>query len=162
MDHTGWFFEPNAVGMESAWDKVHYNPTFGNTTKWNFKQYTPDVVIVAIGQNDNHPDDYMKEEYNGERAMKWRSHYEMFLRNLRETYPNAQIVCITTLLEHDSSWDCSIDKVVKEMDDKKISHYLFKRNGKATPGHLRIPEAKEMADELAAYIENLSIEGWNE
>ena len=48
------------------------------------------------------------------------------------------------------------------MDDKKISHYLFKRNGKATPGHLRIPEAKEMADELAAYIENLSIEGWNE
>ena len=162
MDHTGWFFEPNAVGMESAWDKVHYNPTFGNATKWNFEQYTPQVVIVAIGQNDNHPDDYMKEEYNGERAMTWRSHYETFLRKLRETYPEAQIICITTLLEHDESWDQSLDQGVKTVNDEKISHYVFRRNGKATPGHLRISEAKEMAEELAAYIENLSIEGWNE
>lgn len=162
MDHTGWFFEPNAVGMESAWDKVHYNPTFGNTTKWNFKQYTPDVVIVAIGQNDNHPDDYMKEEYNGDRAMKWRSHYEIFLKNLRKTYPEAQIVCITTLLEHDEAWDCAIEQAVKAVNDEKISHYVFKRNGKATPGHLRISEAEEMAEELAAYIAGFSIEGWNE
>lgn len=70
-----------------------------------------------------------------------------------EVYGDAYIICITTLLEHDSSWDCSIDQVVTELGDKKISHYLFKRNGKGTRGHLRIPEAEEMADELAAYIE---------
>lgn len=153
LDHTGWFFGPNAVGMESAWDKVHYNPTFGEATNWDFKEYIPQVVIVAIGQNDNHPYDYMKEEYEGERAKKWRSHYKGFLEKLRRQYPDAYIICITTLLEHDSSWDCSIDQVVTELGDKKISHYLFKRNGKGTPGHLRIPEAEEMADELAAYIE---------
>ena len=28
-------------------------------------------------------------------------------------------------------------------------------------GHLRIPEACEMATELAEYIEGLEIEGWN-
>ena len=85
----------------------------------------------------------------------------MFLKKLRETYPDAQIICITTLLEHDSSWDYAIDKVVKAMNDKKISHYLFKRNGNATPGHLRILEAEEMAEELAEYIGKLKIEGWN-
>ena len=35
---------------------------------------------------------------------------------------------------------------------------MFRRNGKGTPGHLRIPEAEEMAEELSAYIENLYIE----
>ncbi len=160
-DHTGWFCEPNAVGMESVWDKICYHPALGNATKWDFEQYTPQVVIVAVGQNDAHPNDYMKKDFNGERAVKWRSHYEMFLKKLRETYPDAQIICITTLLEHDSSWDYAIDKVVKAMNDKKISHYLFKRNGNATPGHLRILEAEEMAEELAEYIGKLKIEGWN-
>ena len=28
MDRIGWFQEPNQIGMESVWDKVHYNPTF--------------------------------------------------------------------------------------------------------------------------------------
>ena len=35
---------------------------------------------------------------------------------------------------------------------------IFKRNGAATPGHLRIPEIYEMARVLADYIENLGIE----
>lgn len=160
MDNTGWFFEPNAVGMETAWNKIHYNPLFGETTDWNFENYTPDVVIVAIGQNDSHPTDYMKENYNGEKAVLWRENYKRFLEKLRETYPNAYIVCITTLLGHDESWDCSIGQAVGELGDDKVTQYLFKRNGKGTPGHLRIPEAEEMADELAAYIENLHVEGW--
>ena len=37
---------------------------------------------------------------------------------------------------------------------------IFKRNGAATPGHLRIPETYEMVRELADYIENLGIEEW--
>lgn len=36
--------------------------------------------------------------------------------------------------------------------------FLFKRNGKGTPGHQRIPEAEEMSDELCAYIESLNIQ----
>ena len=37
---------------------------------------------------------------------------------------------------------------------------IIKRNGAATPGHLRIPETYAMARELADYIENLGIEEW--
>jgi len=47
------------------------------------------------------------------------------------------------------------------MNDKMITHYVYGRNGFGTPGHLRIPEACEMATELAEYIEGLEIEGWN-
>ena len=160
IDNTGWFHEPEAVGMETAWNKIHYNTVLAEPMDWDFTQYTPQVVIVAIGQNDSHPDDYMKEDYHGERAAIWRAHYKSFLEKLRNTYPDAQIICCTTLLQHDKGWDDSIAEAVREMKDEKISQYLFRRNGSGTPGHLRIPEAEEMAEELAAYIENLHVEGW--
>lgn len=112
-DHTGWFYEPEAIGMETAWNKIHYNPLFGNATEWDFSKYTPQVVIVAIGQNDNHPDDYMKEDYNSERSKQWREHYKAFIEGLKKQYPEAKIVCCTTLLCHDESWDRSIGEVVK-------------------------------------------------
>lgn len=162
MDKTGWFYEPEAVGMETAWDTTHYNPVFGSPVKWDFSEYIPQVVIVAIGQNDSHPQDYMKEDCDGEKAVHWRERYGVFLGKLKNQYPDAQIVCCTTLLQHDENWDRSIGQVVQEMKDPRITQYIFKRNGKGTPGHLRIPEAQEMADELAAYIETLEIEGWDE
>ena len=158
LDGTGWFHAPDYVGMESAWDKIHYNPVFGKQTDWSFEEYTPQVVIIAIGQNDNHPDDYMKEDYDGEKALHWRSNYEKLLGRIREKYPNAWIICITTLLEHDPAWDRSVEEVCRKIQDEKIRHFMFRRNGKGTPGHLRIPEAEEMAEELSAYIENLDIE----
>ncbi len=158
LDNTGWFHAPDYIGMESAWDKIHYNPDLGSSTEWNFDNYRPQVVIVAIGQNDSHPDDYMKEEYDGARGIRWRSGYRALLEKLRGKYPDAHIICITTLLEHDPAWDRAIDQVCREMADDKITHYMFRRNGKGTPGHLRIPEAEEMAVELSAYIESLSVD----
>lgn len=161
MDKTGWFLEPEAVGMETAWNKVHYNPAFGEATAWDFSRYTPQVVVVAIGQNDSHPEDYMKENYHGAKAELWRNRYKAFIESLRTQYPDAHIICCTTLLNHDAGWDSSIEQVCQELADKKISHYLFTRNGSGTPGHLRIPEAEEMAEELSAYINSLQIEGWS-
>lgn len=160
MDGTGWFCEPEAVGMETAWDKIHYNPALGEKTAWDFSLYTPQVVVVAIGQNDNHPQDYMQEDPVGEKAKTWRLHYKEFLKKLRDQYPLAHIICCTTLLMHDKSWDDSIGSVVSELGDARISQYLFRRNGKGTPGHLRMAEAEEMAEELAEYIDSLHIEGW--
>ncbi|MGN0406076.1 MAG: GDSL-type esterase/lipase family protein [Bariatricus sp.] len=160
MDQTGWFCEPDAIGMESMWDKIRYNPLFGKTLEWNFAEYVPQVVIVAIGQNDSHPQDYMKEDRDGVQAETWRTCYRQFLDKIRQQYPDSQIICCTTLMEHDEAWDASIGQVVKQMEDERVSQYLYSRNGKGTPGHLRIPEAQEMAEELAAYIETLKIEGW--
>jgi len=166
MDKTGWFCEPDAIGMETIWNKIRYNPLLGTDTQWNHAQYMPQLILVAIGQNDSHPQDYMAQDYNGTQASLWRNHYKSFLEKLRIAYPGARIICCTTLLWHDAAWDRAIGEVLQELGDKRITQYLFKRNGIGTPGHLRIPEAQEMAQELAAYIESLStkglIEGWNE
>lgn len=160
MDGTGWFHAPDYIGMETAWDKIRYAPEFGKVLDWDFQEYIPQLVIVAFGQNDSNPKDYMKEDFHGEKSEQWRQHYKEFLRKLRKTYPSAHIVCCTTLLHHDKAWDEAIGQAVEELKDERITQYLFRRNGEGTPGHLRIAEAKEMADELSAYIENLNIEGW--
>lgn len=153
MDGAGWFHEPEAIGMMSVWDKLHYAPESGKAVLWDFVRYRPDVVVVAIGQNDSHPHDYMRKNINCRQAVVWRKEYEAFLKKLRRQYSAAQIICCTTLLQHSEEWDISIGQICQKLSDDKISHYMFSRNGCATPGHLRIKEAQEMAEELAAYIE---------
>ena len=162
LDGTGWFHAPDYIGMETAWNKIRYQRELGEILRWDFEKYIPHVVIVAFGQNDSNPEDYMKEDFHGKKAENWRRRYRRFLEGLRAVYPAAHIVCCTTLLFHDRAWDDAIGQVVEEMADGKITQYLFERNGVGTPGHLRITEAKEMAAELSAYMENLGIEEWSE
>ena len=160
LPDTGWFQPPNYMGMEQIYDKVQYNPYFGESTSWDFSLYVPHVVIVAIGQNDSHPEDYMKEDYNGERAIHWRDHYRAFLLELRRRYPNAHIILTTTILNHDESWDKAIASVCESLEDYKITQFRYQQNGCGTPGHIRIPEAEQMALELTTYIESLGEQIW--
>ena len=165
LDKTGWFNGPDDFrGVESCYDKLKYNPPLGESG-WDYKLWKPDLVILAFGQNDANPKDIMKEEYDGEAANHWRAEYEAFIKKLRTYYPGVTIVCITTLLMHDPAWDRAIDEVAQKINkedaqarDKTsggLYHFMFKRNGAATPGHPRIPEHNEMAEELSSFIRGI-------
>lgn len=160
LDGTGWFAGPDFIGIESFYDKIQYYPEPTNAVKWDFRLYRPHVVIVAIGQNDANPDNYMATDYEGAKAEHWRKSYRAFVSRLREIYPQAEIILATTILEHDANWDKAIEQVCEDMADEHIHHFLYRRNGAGTPGHIRIPEAEEMAVELTAYIESLGEEIW--
>ncbi len=162
LNGNGYVEPPAYPGMEEVWDKLHYHPRFGKAVPWDFSAYTPHLVVVAVGQNNSHPQDYMKEEPDGVRAAYWKYRYETWIRKLRETYPKAVILLTTTLLCHDESWDRAIEEVCRRIDDDRIRHYLYRRNGCGTPGHLRISEAEEMAAELADYVEHLDIGMWTD
>ena len=160
MNGTGWVAPPVYPGMEFMWDKLHYHPQSGKVSEWDFKEYTPHLVIVAIGQNDNHPDDYMSTDFHGMRADYWKYKYGELIKSIREKYPKAVILLTTTILQHSVEWDDAIDEVCRGLQDDRIFHFLYKRNGSGTPGHIRIPEAEEMADELVDYINHLDIPIW--
>lgn len=160
LDGTGWFAEPDFMGMESFYDKIRYYPELTNMVNWNFDLYRPHIVIVAIGQNDANPDNYMATDYEGAKAEHWRKSYRAFVDRLRGIYPRAEIILATTILEHDASWDRAIGQVCDEMADAHIHHFLYRRNGAGTPGHIRIPEAEEMAEELTAFITSLGDGIW--
>lgn len=155
LDGTGYFNAPDYIGMASGWDKVNYYPAFGAPTEWDFSRYTPHVVVVAIGQNDHHPVNIMTEDYDSAASVHWRGEYVRFLQDLRGKYPRAHIVCTTTILGHDASWDHAIDQCVRDTGDVRIHHFLYSRNGCGTPGHIRGSEAAVMARELADFVEAL-------
>lgn len=159
---TGWFSGPDFVGLEQIYDCTDYYPDLEHAVKWDFTKYIPHVVIVAIGQNDHNPRNFMVEDYNCKESVNWRRHYGEFLLRLRELYPKALIICTTTILGHDRPWDTAIDEVVKELGDSKITHFLYSRNGSGTPGHIRISEAEEMSEELSTYIQSFGEEIWGE
>lgn len=145
LDGTGYYEAPDYLGMESCYDKLRYSKSLGSRSDWDFSKYTPHVVVVAIGQNDSNPENYMHEDYDGEKAKHWRAEYEKFLKTLRRKYPNALIVLTTTILGHDKEWDQAIDDVCKNMQDDKVVHFLYTNNGCGTKGHIRKSEAIVMA-----------------
>ena len=155
LDGTGYFGAPGYLGVESCYDKIEYLPDLGEVKQWDFSGYTPDVVVVAIGQNDAHPDNYMPADYDGVKAKRWRERYEWLIRRLMQLYPEAKIVLATTILMHDVAWDRAIDDVCRRIASDRVHHFLYKRNGAGTPGHIRIPEAQEMSEELAACIQKI-------
>jgi hypothetical protein len=159
LEGEGYFNMPETKGMEYMYDKIQYQPWFG-FKEWDFSEYVPQLVLLAIGQNDKHPYDYMKEDYDGEKAVHWRSRYATFIRKLRSLYPQAHIICKTTILNHDMSWDRAIAQVVGELEDEQVHYFEYSNNSIGTPGHVRRPEAEKMAEELSVFIEELN-EQWN-
>lgn len=181
LDGIGWFNGPDYIGQESIWNRIAYNPTLGESRPWDATRYAPHVIIVAIGQNDAHPVDFMADDYDGERALAWRGRYVDFLRTLHGCHPQATIICATTVLQHDPAWDRAIGDAVAtfnkdlraEQPDSRLNpigahgapvayHFLYSRNGAATPGHPRVVEHEEMARELTAFITSLGPAIWQD
>lgn len=159
LEGTGYFNQPEARGMEWLYDKIQYQPWFCEGKVWDFSKYTPQLVILAFGQNDSYPENYMAEDYEGEKAVYWRRGYADFIKKLRTIYPKAHIVCKTTILNHDFGWDRAIEQVVSELADEQVHYFKYSNNSVGTHGHIRRPEAEKMAEELTAYINELN-EKW--
>lgn len=157
-DDTGWFHAPKMIGMESVYDKLCYFPEGGEITKWDFSRYIPDIVVFALGQNDQHNGITGKDDIDiHDKSVRehWKEGYKKIARSIHSHYtPGTSYIFLTTLLMHDPEWDKAIDEIVNELKSEgmKTYHFMFRRNGAATPGHPRIPEHTEMANELAGFI----------
>ncbi len=157
LDDTGYFVN-GKVGLVSTWDKLRYNPELGPCTSWDFASWTPHVVIMALGQNDSYPADYISTD--AKKRKIWIDAYALIMKNLRLKYPNVFFVVITTLLNHEEGWDGALDEMVSSLKDDRVVRYRFARNGRGTPGHLRIAEHREMASELTGFLKSFGETIW--
>ena len=162
FDNTGWYHAPTFIGMETAYNKLCYFPEGENGyTDWDFGRYTPHLVIFAVGQNDQHNETDGDPDINDpEFRTRWKNRYKDIINSLREKYPKARFVLLLTVLCHDPEWDTAVDEIAAELNDGRITHFMFTRTGKATPGHPRLSEQYEMATELTAYISKMGDEVW--
>lgn len=154
---TGYFGGENGlVGLAEVYDKLSYVPysPFG-VNEWDFTRYTPDYVVIAVGQNDAHPD---PEAINQpEYRRRWADSYKDMVLNLYKKYKISRFILITTLLQHAPVWDEMLDFICAELCEQTQSDAFlrcrFRRCGTATPGHPRVSEQEEMAAELELFIE---------
>ncbi len=76
------------VGMDAQYFKLQ-NPSVANSPDWDFARYTPKIVVINLGTNDNNqrvPDAQLQSTYTS------------FLANVRTKFPNAEIFVMRTFL----------------------------------------------------------------
>lgn len=149
LDGTGYFCSDQLTGMESCFDKMQYSP-YRPTKEWDFKRFTPDAVIIAIGQNDANPEPERIKDPEYRRM--WKDKYMHMVNVLRVKYPEAKFILTLTVLNHDRTWDDALREIVSEFRSPKITYFEFSRGGRATHGHPRATEQEEMAGELYWYF----------
>jgi hypothetical protein len=131
-----------------------------NNSKWDFKKYTPDIVVINLLQNDSwlvgNPNHEQFKNRFGTQAPTDDfiiASYEKFVRSIRLKYPNAHIICVLgnmDITREGSPWPSYVTKAIANLNDHKIYTHFFKY--KNTPGHPKVIEQKEMANSLIDFI----------
>lgn len=152
----GYGFWHNGTGMEMVYDKTK---PLKDAPSWDFSQYNPNLVIIALGQNDSATID-LNSDLN---SIQWQEHYQSFLLDLRSKYPNAYFVCMFPNMYHDRAWDnyltAAVARYKNEHNDNQVYSLITEQ---VTPGHPRVSEQRLMADALKNLIETTLVpDGFN-
>lgn len=160
FDRTGYFEMPDTRGVESCYDKLRYS-IYKPLKAWDWS-FVPHVIIMAVGQNDAHPDPdcLRKPDY----YEKWVGKYIEIINGIRSHAPKATVVLALTVLGHDPIWDDALSDIAARLGgaEGRAYHFMYTRTGKATPGHPRYEEQKEMAEEMTAFLNSLPSDTWQD
>ena len=136
------------VTMSQVFDKINMRT---DSIPWNFLQYTPDVVTICLGQNDGIQD-----------SATFTHAYLRFIRQVRERYPKAQIICLTSPMGNAGltavlkNYLDGIVNYATTHGDKKVSRYFFSRQYHAgCDSHPDLKEHQQIAAGLTGYIRKL-------
>ena len=154
MDGFGYWHQ--ATGAEAFYDKL---APLRNAAVWNFDNYNPDLVIIALGQNDSATVRIGREVSK----KSWKDHYKQFIANLRAKYPDAYFIGMFPNMYHDRAWDNYIIEAIAEYREEYSDDRVFSLiQEQVTPGHPRISEQRQMADTLKRFIDTTLVEnGFN-
>jgi lysophospholipase L1-like esterase len=131
--------------MPEIYDKVNLSK---DSLVWDHLRYQPDVVTVCLGQNDGVQD-----------SVKFSQAYVEFIERLREYYPRAEIVCLTSPMANEKlrkalkNYLTGIVNHVQSKGDKRIDKYFFSRSfNNGCGGHPDMKDQEMIASELTAFL----------
>jgi hypothetical protein len=149
-----WFDEI----MPDIYDRL--NPG-DSTSTWNFANYSPNIVVVNLFQNDswlvdlpNHKS--FKKKFGREVPNDdfFIDAYRTIISQIRSHYPEADIVCMLgnmSVTQEGSKWTGFVERAVEDLHDEKVYSLIvpFKR----TDGHPSIEEQKILSRKLIDFID---------
>jgi hypothetical protein len=151
---VSWFPEI----MPEIYDRL--NP-MDSDSKWDFAQYTPDVVVVNLFQNDSWIVNIPTNEQFISRFGTSKPTdeftilaYQNFISSIRTKYPNAHIICALGNMDATktgSKWPDYIKQAIERINDAKIYSITFPY--KNTAGHPNKEEQQMMANDLIGFID---------
>lgn len=143
----GFGYWHRETGMEAFFNRVK---PLRDAPTWDFSKHTPDLVIIALGQNDSATikiDEDMA-------AVEWKQRYKQLIIKLRAKYPDAYFVGMFPNMIHDRQWDAYLSEAIaeyrQENNDKRVFSLIHQQ---VTSGHPRISEQQQMADTLKQFID---------
>jgi lysophospholipase L1-like esterase len=140
---TGW------VDMKAGeiWDRLYPNT---NSPRADLSKWTPQVVFVNFGENDNSYPEAHKQPF----PANFTDNYVSLIQAIRRAYPATQIVLLRGgMFGGEQSeplrvaWEAAVKRL--ERDDANISHFVF-HHWKLT--HPRVADDRVMADKLVAWL----------
>ncbi len=156
----------SGIGIMTSWfptiasDIYDVTDPHNKNLKWDFNQYTPDIVVINLFQNDSWivkiPNNEQFKNRFGTQAPTEDFiilAYVNFVKSIRQKYPKASIICALgsmDITKEGSKWPSYVEKAVSILNDTKIYTHFF--NYKNTPGHPRVDEQKQMAESLIAFV----------
>lgn len=143
----GFGYWNNGTGTEAFYDKIK---PLDNAPNWDFSNYTPDLVVISLGQNDASSIGLDKDLSNE----AWKDRYKQFIANLRAKYPDSYFVGMFPNMYHNPQWDIYLTDAIaeyrQEYNDDRVFSLIHEQ---VTPGHPRISEQQLMADTLREFID---------
>ncbi|WP_108423843.1 SGNH/GDSL hydrolase family protein [Flagellimonas amoyensis] len=156
----------SGIGVTISWDPPIMPEIYDrlapqdSTSRWDFSQYTPDLVVVNLFQNDswlvNMPDHPQFKRRFGEEAPSEETliaAYQEFVSKLRKHYPEAYIVCALGSMDatkEGSKWPDYVQTAVQSLNDERIGVLLFPFIN--TDNHPNKEQQESMAWKLIAFI----------
>ncbi|MEB3886844.1 GDSL-type esterase/lipase family protein [Lyngbya sp. CCY1209] len=147
------YFESGNTGLDATYDKLSPSSEGGfSRTDWDFGRYTPDLVIMAMGVND--------EYGNGlDDVPTWKNAYKAIARDIYEKYGNDKnrpfIFAPAPIWARNA--DKYAEEVANELKQEGYNTWFYNYSFEAQNGHPDRVESKKMASELKQFIETNNI-----
>ncbi|AWB65980.1 electron transporter RnfD [Saccharobesus litoralis] len=141
--------------MPEYYDQV--NGAGNNDSKWDFKQWTPDIVVINLFQNDSwlvHDPKRISPIPNDENIIQA---YIKFVNTIRSKYPNKPVICALgsmDITKSNSKWPGLVKTAVKRIKQQDntadINTLFFEFTG--YKAHPRVHQHQRNADKLTKFI----------
>ena len=147
--------------MPQVYEKVDFQ--MNNPQQWNFNQFTPKVVSIALGTNDFSNGDGVKKRLPFDSAA-FISSYVQFVQLVKSKYPGAQIALLSSPMINGASRLMlqSCLSAVKERTDavypsnKPVALYFFEpMQAHGCGGHPDLADHAIMANQLMPFFKKL-------
>jgi lysophospholipase L1-like esterase len=139
---TGWYVD-GAIGLETTYDKLR--PWGDSMPSWDFSRYQPDLVIMAMGVNDQSKGGFAD-------LPLWMNTYKAIVRDIHTRYRGGAlpfVFAVAPINAHEAYRN--VAQVAAELHAEGINTFFF-RYGFEVDGHPNVVQSARMAQELHQFI----------